>query len=105
MIAGGVALYGIVHIYGAHSEAFEFIDQTVRASAAIHSRVGNVQMVGLGMFDGYSEKFAGSNKKAWMTVGVVGDRGAVKVKTSVRKTDGRWVVTDASIAGEPVSLN
>ena len=43
VIAGGVALYGIVHIYGAHSEAFEFIDQTVRASAAIHSRVGNVQ--------------------------------------------------------------
>ncbi len=104
-IAGGIGLYVVVWLYGSHSEAFEFVDHTMHTSAAIHDRVGDVQEVHLGMFDGYSERFAGSERRAWMTVRVVGNRGTVKVKAYVRKSGGTWTVTDASVAGEHVSLN
>ncbi len=105
VIVAGIALYVMVHVYATHSEAFGFVSQIVRKSAAIQSRVGNVQQVRLGILDSYREKFAGSDKWVKMTVGVVGDKGTIKVRTSVKKAGGTWSVTDASIDGEPVNLN
>ena len=105
VIAAVIAFYVIVHVYAAHSEAFEFLNQAVRKSVTIQSRVGNVQQVRLGILDRYSEKSSGSDKRVKMIVNVVGDRCTVKVGASVKKIGGEWSVTDASIDAEPVRLN
>lgn len=105
VIAMCVLFYGTLHFLAAHSEGRVFLEQTIRKSVVVKSRVGDVQQIRFGIFDAYSEKFAGSDRWVTMTVHVVGTKGEVTVKAAAKKGNGVWAASDASIDGTPISLN
>ena len=98
-------LSGALHLYSAHGEAFEFVNQTIRKSPAIQRRVGDVQEVRLGILESYKERYVGSTKLVNMTLHVVGSSGSARVKVNSRRVNGVWTITDASIGEESINLN
>lgn len=96
---------GLLYVWGAHSEGYEFLEQAVRKSPSIQQRVGNVQTVRLSIFGGYHDKTVGSKEWMTMTLHVTGSRGAATVTAAAKKVDDVWSVTDASIDGERFRLN
>ncbi len=100
----GVGLYAVAYLWGSHSEAFQFVEQAIKSSPAMELRVGHVEQVSLDPVGGYREKFVNANKSAYMMIDVTGAKGKITVKVAVKKTDGTWEVTNASIDGQPIAL-
>jgi hypothetical protein len=107
--AAFVAFYVGLYFCGMHSEGYRFLDQAVRNSPAIKTRVGDVQRVRLSFPGGYSEKFVNSESRQFktvaMTLNVVGSKRALDVKAIAKEIDGTWTVFDASIDGRRINLN
>jgi hypothetical protein len=53
------ALWTIVHIYGAHSESFNFVRQTIMRSQAVKAQIGVVKDVRLPFFGEYRDTGGG----------------------------------------------
>jgi hypothetical protein len=100
-----VVFYIGLYLWGAQSDGYKFLDQTIRSAPSIHERVGDVQTVRLGFFGGYRDKTAGSTEWLTMTLLVKGQKGTATVVAAAKRINGAWSVTDASIDGNPVSLN
>jgi hypothetical protein len=98
LVLGG--LWSIVHIYGAHSESFNFVRQTIMASPAVKSKIGLVSDVRLPFFGEYRE----NGGWASMQVDAVGVRDTARIRVELRKGTTGWRITRASIAGELVPL-
>jgi hypothetical protein len=104
-LLAGVIFYVGIYLWGAHSDGYKFLDQTIRSAPRIHERLGDVQTVRLSFLGGYRDKTVGSKEWVTMTLHVTGQKGAATVVASAKNVSGAWSVTDASIDGEPVSLN
>lgn len=100
-----VGLYAVAYLWGSHSEAFQFVEQTIKSSRAMELKVGRVESVSLDPIGGYREKFVNSNKSVYMTVDVAGEKGTVTVNVAAKKTDGTWEIKNASIDGQPIALD
>lgn len=99
-IAFGLVLYVGLYAYGTQSEAYRFASAWIRESPELQARIGPVQRTRLDPVRGYSERFAGSDRRVRLFMNVTGERGQVRLKLALRKVDGTWVVTESSIDSE-----
>jgi hypothetical protein len=104
-VAFAIVMWVTAVYWGSHSEGFQFVEGTVRASREIQNRVGNVRKVTLPVFGLYREKFVGSDKWVKMMVDVEGDRDTVRMQTALQKKNGVWTITESSIGSQQVNLN
>lgn len=104
-VALGAIMWITAVFWGSHSEGFRFVEQKIRTSQEIHSRVGNVRKVGLPILGHYREKFVGSDKWVNMVVDVEGDKGAVTIRTALQKNDDVWTITESSIGDQHIDLH
>ena len=105
VVVGVVIFYIGIYLWGAQSDGYKFLAQTIRSAPSVHERMGDVQAVRLSFFGGYRDKTVGSNEWLTMTLRVRGQKGAGIVVAEAKRVNGMWSVTKASIDGDPVSLN
>ena len=94
------ALWSIVHIYGAHSESFNLVRQTIMISPAVKARIGLVKDVRLPYFGEYRE----NGGWASMQVDAMGVRDTARIRVELRKEVNGWRISRASIAGDSIVL-
>mgnify|MGYP001576068490 CR=1 FL=1 len=101
----GVLLYVAVHFLASHGDAFEFAEHAIKNSRPLQAQIGKVERVRIPWFGSYKEKFFNTDAWAAMTVEVTGTAKTVELKMKMKKTNGTWVIEQASIDGNPVTLN
>jgi Cytochrome oxidase complex assembly protein 1 len=98
-------LYVAIHVTGAHSEGYKFLDQAIRSSTTIREQIGDVKTVELSFLGEYRFKYVGDNQWVTMKLNVRGQKGDGTVAASAKKISGAWSVTDASMDGRPLALH
>jgi Cytochrome oxidase complex assembly protein 1 len=104
-LLSSIVFYIGLYVWGAQSDGYKFLDQTIRSAPSIRERLGDVATVRLSFFGGYRDKTAGSTEWLTMTLHVAGQKGTATVVAEAKKTNEVWSVTNASINGDPVKLN
>ena len=101
----GPLLYVAVYFMAAHSEAFVFAENTIKHSQSLQTQIGNIKQVKLPLFGSYEDRFV--NREAWATmeVEVTGALKTVNLELKMKKKNGAWIIEQALLNGNPVTLN
>jgi len=70
----------------------------------VQDEVGSIEKVSIDPIGGFSDKFAGSDHFVHMVVDVKGTRSQVTVHVFATKTNGVWLIRQATINGRPIDL-
>ena len=100
----GVALYFGLRIYAISSDGYKFLDQAIRRSSEVQTRLGDIEAVRLSYIGHWRERASGPNTWVTMTLNVTGRKGAATIDASAKNISGNWSVTSSSIDGEPIDL-
>jgi len=100
----GACLYAILLFYEPHTESFKFIKCSIKSSNIMQAEVGSVENVSIDPIGGYSDKFVGSDHFVHMAVDVKGIKGEATVHVFATKTNGIWLIRQATINGRIIDL-
>ena len=103
-ILGGMCLYVGIFLWASHSESFEFVDQTLRHSKKLRSKLGDIQDVQLSPFGSFSEKIVGSDKNAKMKLKVIGTKKSIILEIKASKSGDIWKIDEAFIGDKRVPI-
>ena len=98
----GAALYTTVYVMASRGDAFKFVEQKIKSSSVIESEIGAVEGVHLGSYEDIN---AGSDVWATMSVEVSGANKPIVLDIKAKKTNGTWVIEQATNNGIPIELN
>jgi hypothetical protein len=89
VLAIGALLY---YVYIPNSAGFEAARSVVTDLPDVRSRVGQVQRVTVLPFRPFRERFVGSDRFVLLSLGVRGDRGQIKVRIRMVRSNDKWRV-------------
>ena len=99
-------LWGLIHWQASHSEGFRFVQSKVMNSAAVRSRIGNVENVRLAFFGRYSAHYSTSYTRVHMAVNAVGTKDKVGIEVDAAENDeGKWTIQQAAMDNSPLILD
>lgn len=101
----GLVLYGSVYFMVSRGDAFKYVDQRIRSSAMIESKIGQIKDVRLDPLGGYEGKSVGSDEWVTMKVKVFGANTEMVLDIRVKKTNGAWAIEQVSSQGAPLVLS
>jgi hypothetical protein len=98
-------LWGLVYWQGSHSDAMKFVQNKVRNSPAIQSRIGVVSDVHMPLFGSYHASYSTLENHVRMDVDATGNKGSAVINVEVDGDDGVWKIKRALIEGESITLD
>ena len=101
----GVLLYSAIYFKASRGDAFMYVDQKIRSSVAIESKVGRIERVRLDFFGFYEEKNVGSDEWVTMSIKVIGTRTTMVLDVKLKKTNEIWSIDQVSSQGSLLALD
>jgi hypothetical protein len=99
-------LWSLIRWQASHSEGFKFVQSKITNSAAVRSRIGNVENVRLAFFGRYSAHYATSYTRIHMVVNAIGTKDKVAIEVDAAENDeGKWAIQQAAMDSSPVILD
>ena len=101
----GLLLYATVYFMASRGDAFKYVDQRIRSSAVIESKIGQIKRIRLDLFGSYEEKSVGSDEWATMSVEVTGTKTSMVLDVRVKKMNGNWAIEQVTSQGATLALD